>query len=142
MIDFIPAPLPSSNKQGRGVYYIRNSCSSNSQAKNVRPFFFVILYILSQLGGKTFIFPLFISPFNNFFPHPVIWPGAGGGGVVNRKIYTPEAKIASNSTEYPISLTKYLILLSNYKPFEFNVYSLLFCCIFFFLIFFFVTVLS
>ena len=41
--------------------------------------------------GKIYAFPpLFLSPFNNFFPQPVIWPNfarPGGGGQTEK--YTP-----------------------------------------------------
>ena len=42
------------------------------------------MHTFYQLGKKYAFPPLFLSPFNNFFPQPVIWPYFApprGGGV-------------------------------------------------------------
>ena len=47
-----------------------------------------------QLGKKYAFSPLFVSPLNNFFPQPVIWPYfcPPPKQKTNRKIYTPANK--------------------------------------------------
>ena len=53
-------------------------------------FFFCNFVYFKSIGEKYAFPPLFSSPFDHFFPQPVIWPyfyPLGGGA--NRKIYTP-----------------------------------------------------
>ena len=82
------------------LYFFPNRTLLLWGGNNFQPFFlqFCIFQVnrgknmhnFYQLGKKYAFSPLFVSPLNNFFPQPVIWPYfCPPGGGANRKIYTP-----------------------------------------------------